>query len=310
MKGSEKMSEIKTKPKAKKGLGRGLGAFFDDIPIATEVSKAVGTVENQAAEAGVMHLKLRDVEPNPDQPRKDFDRDKLEALAASIKEHGVIQPILVKPQSNGIYVIIAGERRWRAAKLAGLKEIPCITGEFSDKQVMEIALIENLQREDLNPIEEAEGYKKLMSTFALTQEEVAERVGKSRSAVANSLRLVQLSKALQKMVSEGQLTSGHARALLSLDDEHQRTRLAERIVKDGLSVRQAEAAAAALQKSRAPKKAKVFDQNTELYFKSLAESLSHKLETKVSIKHGKKRGKIEIEYYSNQDLENILQKLK
>ena len=303
------MAETSTKSKAKKGLGRGLGAFFDDVPVSipVDVKKAEAQAEEQS---GVTRLKIRDIEPNPDQPRKTFDKAALEALASSIKEHGVIQPILVKPEKGGIYIIIAGERRWRAAKLAGLKEIPCIIGEYTEKEIMEVALIENLQREDLNPIEESEGYKKLMDTFALTQEEVSQRVGKSRSAVANALRLNQLSDTIRKMVVDGKISAGHARAILSLEKESDRLILAEKIEKDGLSVRQAEAAAAVIAKNRGTKKSKTVDKNLEAYFKNLADTLSHKLETKVSIKHGKKRGKIEIEYYSNDDLENILRKLK
>lgn len=303
------MAETSTKSKAKKGLGRGLGAFFDDVPVSSpvDVKKSEAQAEEQG---GVTRIKIRDIEPNPDQPRKTFDKAALEALALSIKEHGVIQPILVKPEKGGIYIIIAGERRWRAAKLAGLNEIPCIIGEYTEKEIMEVALIENLQREDLNPIEESEGYKKLMDTFALTQEEVSQRVGKSRSAVANALRLNQLSDTIRKMVVDGKISAGHARAILSLEKESDRLILAEKIEKDGLSVRQAEAAAAVIAKNRGTKKSKPVDKNLESYFKNLADTLSHKLETKVSIKHGKKRGKIEIEYYSNDDLENILRKFK
>ncbi len=304
------MAETSTKSKAKKGLGRGLGAFFDDVPVASPVVDVKKSQESAEEQSGVTRLKIRDIEPNPDQPRKTFDKAALEALASSIKEHGVIQPILVKPEKGGIYIIIAGERRWRAAKLAGLKEIPCIIGEYTEKEIMEVALIENLQREDLNPIEESEGYKKLMDTFALTQEEVSQRVGKSRSAVANALRLNQLSDTVKKMVVDGKISAGHARAILSLEKESDRLILAEKIEKDGLSVRQAEAVAAVIAKNRGTKKSKTVDKNLEAYFKNLADTLSHKLETKVSIKHGKKRGKIEIEYYSNDDLENILRKLK
>lgn len=304
------MAETSTKSKAKKGLGRGLGAFFDDVPIASPVVDVKKSQPQAEEQSGVTRLKIRDIEPNPDQPRKTFDKAALDALASSIKEHGVIQPILVKPEKGGIYIIIAGERRWRAAKLAGLKEIPCIIGEYTEKEIMEVALIENLQREDLNPIEESEGYKKLMDTFALTQEEVSQRVGKSRSAVANALRLNQLSDTVKKMVVDGKISAGHARAILSLEKESDRLILAEKIEKDGLSVRQAEAAAAVIAKNRGTKKSKTVDKNLESYFKNLADTLSHKLETKVSIKHGKKRGKIEIEYYSNDDLENILRKLK
>ncbi|MDO4743825.1 MAG: ParB/RepB/Spo0J family partition protein [Clostridia bacterium] len=307
------MAEAKTKTKTKKGLGRGLGAFFDDVPVSPAPAAAAKKAEKQEISngQGVLRLKIRDIEPNPDQPRKVFDKEKLEALAASIREHGLIQPVLVKAEASGMYTIIAGERRWRAAKLAGLTEIPCILGEYSEKEVMELALIENLQREDLNPIEEAEGYQKLMETFALTQEEVAERVGKSRSAVANSMRLNNLSDKIKTMVTKGELTQGHARALLSLEKEADRLALAEKIIKDGLNVRQTENAVSAMQKNSNAKIAKKpTDKNIENYFKNLADELSSKFETKVSIKYGKKRGKIEIEYYSSADLENILKKLK
>ncbi len=306
------MAETKAKQKPKKGLGKGLSAFFDDVevkPVAKSVQEKPSS--KKAGENGILRLKIRDIEPNPEQPRKTFDKEKLEALAASIKEHGLIQPVLVKKTSDGMYIIVAGERRWRAAKLAGLTEIPCIMGEYSEKEVMELALIENLQREDLNPIEESEGYQKLMQTFDLTQEDVAARVGKSRSAIANSLRLNNLSKDLKKLVIDGKLSQGHARALLPLEKEKEQLALAERIIKEGLNVRQVENAVAILQRQSGTKPAKKFvDKNLENYFKNLSRELSSKFETKVSIKYGKKRGKIEIEYYSNSDLENILKKLK
>ncbi len=300
------------KAKTKKGLGRGLGAFFDDVEavpaVLTEKPEAAASAD---AGQGVLRLKIRDIEPNPDQPRKVFDKEKLQALADSIKEHGLIQPVLIKKADNGMHIIIAGERRWRAAKLAGLKEIPCILGEYSERETMELALIENLQREDLNPIEEAEGYQKLMEAFSLTQEEVSQRVGKSRSAVANSLRLTNLSDKMKEMVSAGKLTQGHARALLPLESEPDRLALAEKIIKEALSVRQAENAVSALLKAKGSKPVKKYvDKNIENYFKNLESDLSSRLNTKVSIKYGKKRGKIEIEYYNSSDLENILKKIK
>lgn len=301
----------KTKAKSPKGLGRGLGAFFDNVEAVPVKAPEKAVAENSEAENGVLRLKIRDIEPNPDQPRKTFDKDKLEALASSIKEHGLIQPVLVKKTDAGMYTIIAGERRWRAAKLAGLKEIPCILGEYTEKEIMELALIENLQREDLNPIEEAEGYQRLIEAFKLTQEEVAQRIGKSRSAIANSMRLNNLSAELKKMVTSGQLSQGHARALLSLEKEADRIALAEKIIKENLNVRQVENAVNLLNKKANEKPAKKStDKNIENYFKNLAADLSSRLETKVTIKYGKKRGKIEIEYYNNSDLENILKKIK
>ncbi len=296
------MAEKKT---TKKGLGRGLGAFFDDI----EENTAEKAPQKPEEKSGVKILKLRDIEPNPDQPRKNFEKDKLEALAASIKEHGIVQPIVVKPRKNGMYTIVAGERRWRAAHIAGLNEVPCVEGDYTEKQIMELALVENLQREDLNPIEESEGYRKLMDTFGLTQEDVAVRVGKSRSAVANALRLNGLSEKIKTMVIKGDLTSGHARALLALEKEADRLVLAERIVAEGLNVRQVEKLAtnSVVKEKLTPPQ---IDRNTEKYFKDLERDISRRLGAKVSIKNGKKRGKIEIEYFSPQELEGILEKIK
>ncbi len=295
----------KKKP-TKKAMGRGLGAFFDDIEgniMSEEPKKITGN-------DGVKVYKIRDIEPNPEQPRKYFEKEKLQALANSIKEHGLIQPIVVKKQSNGMYQIVAGERRWRAAKLAGLTEVPCVEGEYTEKQVMELALVENLQREDLNPIEEAEGYRKLMDTFGLTQEDVAERVGRSRSAVANSLRLNGLSAKIKNMIIAGDLTQGHARALLSVEKESDRLVLAEKIVAEGLNVRQVEKLAAKVGIEKTVPPIVVPDKNLEKYFKDLARDISGKLGAKVTIKNGKNKGKIEIEYFSSAELEGIIEKLK
>lgn len=296
------------KSKSKKGLGKGLGALFEGVEREAPAPKA--EIPEKSDGDGVQVVKIRDIEPNPDQPRRNFDKEKLAALADSIREHGVIQPILVREKKGGMYEIIAGERRWRASKMAGLKEVPCIIGEYTEKQVMEIALIENLQREDLNPIEEAEGYRKLMDTFGLTQEEVSGRVGKSRSAVANALRLNNLSANLKKLVSSGAISQGHARTLLALPKEEQRAELAERIIKEDLSVRQTENAVNFMLKDKTPAKPKTADKNMENYFKNLSSDLSKKFETKVLVKYGKKCGKIEIEYYTPEDLENILKKIK
>lgn len=297
--------EEKKKP-TKKAMGRGLGAFFDDIE---ENIIPVEFPKNQE-KSGVKTLKIRDIEPNPEQPRKYFEKEKLEALAGSIKEHGLIQPIVVKPQSNGMYRIVAGERRWRAAKLAGLTEVPCVEGDYTEKQVMELALVENLQREDLNPIEEAEGYRKLMDTFGLTQEDVAERVGRSRSAVANALRLNGLSAKIKNMVIAGDITQGHARTLLSIEKESDRVALAEKIVAEGLNVRQVEKLAAKVNAEKVMPPIVVPDKNIEKHFKDLARDISSRLGAKVTIKNGKNKGKIEIEYFSNAELEGIIEKLK
>ncbi len=289
----------------KKAIGRGLGAFFDDIeePVVKESAP-------KSQESGAKMLKVRDIEPNPDQPRKHFEKDKLQALSDSIKEHGLIQPIVVKPRKDGMFTIVAGERRWRAAKLAGLTEVPCVEGDYTDKQVMELALVENLQREDLNPIEEAEGYRKLMDTFGLTQEEVSVRVGKSRSAVANSLRLNGLSAKIKSVVINGHISQGHARALLSIPSEDDRLAVVEKIIADELNVRQTEKLAAAILSQKEKPKPKAIDKNVEKYFRDLERTLSQKLGAKVLIKNGKNKGKIEIEYFNNAELEGILQKIK
>ena len=301
------------KKPAKKAMGRGLGAFFDDIqesPVAEKAAKPEKTKAKSEEKGGARLMKLRDIEPNPEQPRKHFEKEKLEALAESIKEHGLIQPIVVKPGENGMYVIVAGERRWRASKLAGLTEVPVVEGDYTERQVMELALVENLQREDLNPIEEAEGYRKLMDTFGLTQEDVASRVGRSRSAVANALRLNGLSGAIKNLVIAGELSQGHARTLLALESESDRLAVAEKIINDGLNVRQVERLVAAMSKEKSKPEPPKPDKNIEKYFRDLENQLSGKLGAKVAIKNGKNKGKIEIEYFSNAELEGILEKLK
>ncbi|MCD8180098.1 MAG: ParB/RepB/Spo0J family partition protein [Firmicutes bacterium] len=285
----------------KKGLGKGLDSLFsgDDIE---EVSSDM----NYSKEGDITNIRLSLIEPNKKQPRRNFDEEKIAALADSIKENGLIQPIIITPSENGMYKIVAGERRWRAAKKAGLKEIPAVVRTYNDEQVAEIALIENLQRENLNPIEEAVGYNLLMEEFNLTQELISRRVGKSRSAVANSLRLLSLEDDIKKLVINGSLSSGHARAVLSLDNAEMRAALAKRIVDDNLNVRQAEALAKQLQRKAPPKKQK---EKTayDIEIEGLQNKLSSAMGTKVRINHGPKKGKIEIEYYGNDDLERILE---
>lgn len=285
---------------AKKGLGRGLGALIGELdePQVTE--------EN---EKQVLELNINEVEPNSKQPRTDFDEDKLRALADSVEKYGVIQPILVKKQENGFYQIIAGERRWRASKLAGLKTIPAIVKEYEELRSIEIALIENLQREDLNPIEEALGYKNLMVQFSMTQEAISESVGKSRSAVANSLRLLSLDDELLALVREKELSEGHARALLGLSDREKRLFLASKIVEEGLSVRQTEALVKKY--NTEPEDDDGLPKNeslpqAQLAVEDICGRLQSSLATKVRITSGKKKGKIEIEYYGNDDLERIV----
>ena len=282
---------------AKSGLGRGLGSLFDDTSPVEE--------ENSSVES----LKITQVEPNKNQPRQKFDDDKIDALADSIKEHGVIQPIIVVKNGKR-YKIVAGERRWRAAKKAGLKEIPVVIREYTDREIAQIALIENLQRENLNPIEEALGYRTLMNKFDMTQEEVSLKIGKSRSAVANSIRLLSLDEAVQSKLISGEISSGHARALLSIEDSEIRKAVLQNIIEKGLNVRQAEALARQLQKASPKKEPPKIDEQLKAELDSIENSLSSQLGTKVRLIHSDKRGKIEIEYFGNNDLERIINIIK
>lgn len=290
---------------AKKGLGKGLSSLFSDTDIKEVTSSQK---ENEKKSGGdITSIKMSLIEPNKKQPRSYFDSEKIETLAASIKDHGLIQPIIITPTKNGMYKIVAGERRWRAAKKAGLKEIPALIRDYNDEQVAEIALIENLQRENLNPIEEAVGYNLLMEEFNLTQEVISQRVGKSRSAVANSLRLLSLENDIQKLIINGSLTSGHARAVLSVDNKEMRAALVKRIIDDNLNVRQAEALSKELQKKTPDKKKKKKEKTAyDIEIENIQNRLSSKLGTKVNINHNAKKGKIEIEYYGNDDLDRLL----
>lgn len=278
-------------------IGKGLGAFINE--------QNVREVESSE---GVMLLKTTEIEPNRTQPRKHFDKEKLSALAESIKEHGVIQPIIVTKTDTG-YEIVAGERRWRAAKLAKVAEIPAILREYTPQVLTEVALIENIQREDLNPIEEAAAYRALMDEYGLTQEEISKRLGKSRSAIANSLRLLSLDKDLQSYVISGEISEGHARCVLSLSDKVMREFLVNRIIEDGLSVRQAEKLAKELAQPKKEKTAKLPDE-TDIQIERIRKSIEDRLGTKVKINHGAKKGKIEIEYYGNSDLDRLLELLR
>lgn len=291
---------------AKKGLGKGLGSLFGDTDIK---DVAEPKKEEKKTDGDILTVAMSKIEPNKKQPRSNFDEEKIAVLADSIKEHGVIQPIIITPAENGMYKIVAGERRWRAAKKAKLKEIPALIREYSDEQVAEIALIENLQRENLNPIEEAIGYNLLIDEFNLTQEVISRRVGKSRSAVANSLRLLSLEDSIQKMLIDGSLTSGHARAVLSLEGKELREALAKKIIDDNLNVRQSEALARELQK-KAPVKKKKEKTAYDIEIENLQNRLSSSMGTKVSINHTPKKGKIEIEYYGSDDLDRILEFFK
>ncbi len=277
----------------KRVLGQGLDALFSKTDIGSEDSAEIRQDE-------VRMIKTSLIEPRRDQPRKNFDREQLQALANSITEHGVIQPIIVVEGQNGYYSIIAGERRWRASKLAGLSQMPAIVRTYDELQIAEVALIENLQREDLNPIEEALGYKTLMERFSMTQDKVSERVGKSRSNIANMLRLLSLEDEIKEMLAENKLSMGHARALLSLPEGKSRVDAAKRIISEGLNVRQAEELGKEMPAS--PKKARG---TKESAYPDVERMLSQKYGTKVRIK-GSRKGKIEIEFYSVKDLTRIV----
>lgn len=276
----------------KRGLGKGLETLFQS------------SAEEEAENPDIISVRITQIEPNKNQPRKNFDSEKAEALAESIKEHGLIQPVILTQGKNGMYTIVAGERRWRAAKKAGLKELPAVVRSYSAEETAEIALIENLQREDLNPLEEAAGYRKLMDDFNLTQDAVSRKIGKSRSSVANSLRLLTLEKEITEMISDGRISEGHARAILALETKEERLALAKKIFENNLNVRQAEEAVKSVKKSGQPKKEVTRANDAEI--KHTEEAIASVLGTKVSLKPGRKRGKIEIEYYGNKDLDRIL----
>ena len=276
-------------PKLKTGLGKGMGALLSESAQAAE------------ANVPVTVLPLQKVEPNPLQPRKTFDPEALQTLADSIAEHGIIQPLSVRKVGD-YYQIVAGERRWRAARLAGLTEVPVCVLDIDERETMELALVENLQREDLNPIEEAEGYRTLMEEYGLTQEQAAEKIGRSRPAVANALRLLALDDELTELVKNGSLSAGHARALLSLPKDKQRKAAAQRVMALQLSVRQTETLCKNMLKTPAPKKAAP----TVDYIGECERSLTQKLGRKVKIVSGKRKGRFEIEYYGTDDLNLLL----
>ena len=280
---------------SQKGLGKGLGALLGDFS------------EEPSGKNAYQTLPIYKVEPNPDQPRRDFDEEELQALADSINEHGIIQPLTVRELPNGYYQIIAGERRWRAARLAGLPEVPVVIIEADDKKAMELALIENLQRQDLNPVEEALGYRTLMDDYGLTQEDAAKRVGKSRPAVANALRLLSLSSEVLEKVRSGALSAGHARAVLILKTDKKQLEAAQKIIALGLSVRQAELLCKNMSKESAPKK-----EEPALKVDYVAEcekQLSKHLGRGVKIINGKKKGRFELEFYGQEDLQVLLDAL-
>ncbi len=313
------------------GLGRGLGSLFGDMDVDLSVldpaevlvsteqpeaspkassrrkTKASGASE-KAAEAleSVVFVSLDDIKPNSAQPRKIFDKEALDDLAASIREHGVIQPVLLRPAKAG-YELVAGERRWRAARLAGLKQIPAIVRSLNDRQNMFYALIENMQREDLNSIEEARGMEEMMLSFGLNQEETARAVGKSRSYVANALRLLKLPESIQTMVMEGTLSAGHARAIAGLEGEDLQLEAAEKAAKLGWSVRQVETYTGEKKRPAKRRKSKVLGKNRDKELASVEQQITESLGTKVRINGTDKKGKLELEYYSRGELERLIE---
>jgi ParB family chromosome partitioning protein len=281
---------------SQKGLGKGLGALFSEAPVLEETrSERPGT------------LPLQKLEPNPNQPRQDFNEEALAELADSIAQHGLIEPIVVRPLDSGYYQIIAGERRWRACRMAGLSDVPVSILDAYDKKAAQLALIENLQREDLNPLEEAGGFESLIKTFGLTQDEAARSVGRSRPAVANALRLLKLPKSIQSLVSDGSLSAGHARALLPLEQEDRQREAASQVMRLQLSVRQTEALVKRMLRPSVPV---TRDPLAVDYVKECETALTRRLGRKIAIRTGKKKGKIELEYYGDDDLQQLIEALE
>lgn len=294
----------------KRGLGKGLDSLIPtNVMMESEVKHAtVSTASSPEEEKdGTLMVKLSKVEPNREQPRKNFEEDSLQELAESLKQFGMLQPILVQNRGD-YYEIIAGERRWRAAKIAGLKEVPVIVRELTDQEIVEISLIENIQREDLNPIEEAQAYKRLLTEFHLKQDEVAERVSKSRTAVTNSMRLLKLCDEVQKMVVDDMISTGHARALISIEDPEEQYLIAQKIFDEKLSVREVEKLVKDLHKP--PKPPKEENKTLQAIYQEISERLKQSLSTKVSVSAKQNgAGKIEIEFYNHEDLERLLERI-
>ena len=289
--------------KVKRGLGKGLDAM---IPIQETPASGRDGADKAAGSGAETIVRITQVEPNREQPRKNFDEDALQELADSIKQFGLLQPILVQDRKT-YYEIIAGERRWRAAKLAGLKEVPVIIRDYTEQEIVEISLIENIQREDLNPIEEAQAYKRLLMEFHLKQDEVAERVSKSRTAVTNSMRLLKLCDEVQQMIIDDMLSTGHARALISIEDPEQQYTIAQKVFDEKLSVRDVEKLVKSLNKPDKAKKAAETDKSLDVVYQDIAEKLKQALGTKVDISSkGGGAGKIEIEFYNHDDLDRII----
>ncbi|MDB2161915.1 ParB/RepB/Spo0J family partition protein [Clostridium butyricum] len=276
-------------------LGKGLSALIPEDLVESE----------QQDEKGKMLIPLNEIRNDNNQPRKAFDNDKIAELTESIKTHGIIQPLILRKSDDGLYVIVAGERRWRAAKMAGLKDVPAIVMELSEKDVLEISLIENIQRQDLNPIEEASAYKKLLSDFNLTQEDLSKRIGKSRTAITNTMRLMNLDRRVQQYIIEGIITEGHGRALLGIKDKEIQYELSQKVIDENLSVRELERLVKRILEGKTSEEKET---NNELnpYYKEIKNQLQSYFGTKVNISNKNNKGKIEIEYYSEDDLQRIL----
>ncbi|MBM6860653.1 ParB/RepB/Spo0J family partition protein [Clostridium saudiense] len=287
------------------GLGKGLNAL---IPEDTNLGPSISKKDKETSDKNLIDINL--IKSNSDQPRKTFDYEKIIELSESIKHHGIVQPIILRKEEEN-YVIVAGERRWRAAKMAGLKKVPSIIMDLTDKQILEISLIENIQRQDLNSIEEAMAYKKLIADFDLTQEELSKRIGKSRVAITNTIRLLNLGEDVQQYLIEGVISEGHGRALLGISDKKLQYELAQKVIDDKLSVRELESHIKRIKKddyNSSKKKSEVELMNP--YYKDIKERLQHYFGTKVNLTNKNNRGKIEIEYYSEEDLQRILEIIK
>lgn len=292
----------------KGGLGRGLDALFADVPVKEPTSEKNQNEKKSADDRDrIQYIKIHDIMPNANQPRKTFNEEKIGELADSIKEHGIIQPIVVRKREKG-YEIVAGERRWRAAIKAELSQVPCLVRELNDEQNMLIAIIENMQREDLNPIEEAEGLRQMSETFGMTQEQISKSLGKSRPYITNSMRLLKLPDYIRDSIAEGQLSAGHGRTLITVTDEKIRRELWQRIVSEGLSVREAEKLSSSGGKQKKKKPTASKKKNPDVL--RVEAELKEVLGTRVSINKTGSKGKIEIEYYSSEELERLIEMLK
>ena len=291
--------------KKNSGLGKGLEALFGEMN-SDSLAKTKTDKKDGKADDNTTSIAIDDIKPNLNQPRKTFDPEALSDLTDSIKEHGVIQPIIVRPHGES-YEIVAGERRWRASREAGLKEVPCLVRDLTDEELMLLAIVENMQREDLNPVEEAEGLDRMMNTYGMTQQQVSKSVGKSRPYIANSLRLLKLPEKIRDMMSEGKISGGHGRALLSLKSEKEMLKLAVQIEKEGLSVREVERRVSSDAKPKA-RKGRAAEKNSDVL--QVEAELKEHLGTKVNLKLGAKKGTIEIEYYSRDELERLIDLLR